>query len=378
MATVSSPVYLSFQLTPNNMKCSQKRQFSSSITHRADKKPLATASTSSNLPQPRFEYRAIADNVVFKSHNAFNRKAPVPVGAIQSVNRLYDDYKRDLSSLNSNKNSRSKLGEKIRKGTEEEKIKAKELAKLVKETIDQLERKVAESSNELFAIASALPNDTHPDVPIGPEEAAVTIAMFGPEPMGATPLRDHVAIGRALDLLDFEAAATITGSSWYYLLNEGALLEMALTQYALSKAIQRGFTPATTPDVVKADVAMRCGFQPRDVGDPPVHQMYHLQSATPAQPELVLSGTAEIPLAGLFANKVYKEEEFPLKVVGLGRAFRSEAGARGADTRGLYRVHQFSKLELFVVCKQEKSEEMMKEILDLQVDIFNGLGLPLR
>ena len=106
--------------------------------------------------------------------------------------------------------------------------------------------------------------------------------------------------------------------------------------------------------------------------------MYHLQSATPAQPELVLSGTAEIPLAGLFANKIYQEEELPLKLVGLGRAFRSEAGARGADTRGLYRVHQFSKLELFVVTPQDASEKMMQEMLDLQIDIFKGLGIPLR
>ena len=113
--------------------------------------------------------------------------------------------------------------------------------------------------------------------------------------------------------------------------------------------------------------------------------MYHLaHTADPTalsshpHPELVLAGTAEIPLAGMFANKILSASELPAKVVGLGHAFRAEAGARGADTRGLYRVHQFTKLELFVVCSQEASDEMMEEMTKLQLDIFGGLGLPLR
>ncbi len=161
-------------------------------------------------------------------------------------------------------------------------------------------------------------------------------------------------------------------------MNEGALLELALTQYAMSKAIARGFKPVITPDVVRADIASRCGFQPRDTGDPPVHQMYHLQKTHSVQPELVLSGTAEIPLAGMFANKIFHEEELPMKYVGLGRAFRSEAGARGADTRGLYRVHQFTKVELFTACAEGESERLMQEFLDLQLDIFGDLGIPIR
>jgi len=126
------------------------------------------------------------------------------------------------------------------------------------------------------------------------------------------------------------------------------------------------------------DIASRCGFQPRDTGDPPVHQMYHLQKTHSVQPELVLSGTAEIPLAGMFSNKIFHEEELPMKYVGLGRAFRSEAGARGADTRGLYRVHQFTKVELFTACAEGESERLMQEFLDLQLDIFGDLGIPIR
>jgi seryl-tRNA synthetase len=201
--------------------------------------------------------------------------------------------------------------------------------------------------------------------------------------MPHTPLRDHVSICRDLGLLDLEAGATVTGNSWYYLLHEAALLEMALTNYGLSIALKHGFTPVTTPDVVRSDIARRCGFQPRDNADPPVSQMYHLStndssSSSSSHPELVLSGTAEIPLAGMFANKILPLKDLPLKVVGLGRAFRAEAGARGTEARGLYRVHQFTKLELFAVSQAGQSEEVMEEMRRVQVEIFSGLGFPFR
>lgn len=297
---------------------------------------------------------------------------------MQTVQRLYDEHKRLSSSLNWKIHTRSSIGDKIRDSAGEARELAKQEAKTLKTEISDLEKKVQDIDEKLYSLSLAIPNDTHPDTPIGPPDSAKILATYGPDCLPASSSRDHVYVGRTLNLLDFEAGATTTGSSWYYLLNEGALLEMALTQYALSKALSRGFKPTTTPDVVRADIASRCGFHPRDHSDPPVHQMYHLQNASPAQPELVLSGTAEIPLGGLFANKIYPEKKLPLKVVGLGKAFRSEAGARGADTRGLYRVHQFTKLELFVVCAQEQSEKIMDEMIQLQTEIFGGLGLPLR
>lgn len=339
---------------------------------------LSHAVSVSELPKPRLDYRSISENAVYKSHNAFNRKSLIPVGTVKSVARLYDEHKALRSSLNGKIHARSTVGDRIRDNTGEAREAAKEEAKTLKADIAALESRVRAVEEQMYSLAISIPNDTHPDVPIGPEDAAVTLATHGPDCIPASSDRDHVAVGRALDLLDFETASVVTGSSWYYLLNEGALLESALIQYALSKAVKRGFKPVMTPDVIKTDIAMRCGFQPRDQGDPPVHQLYHLQRALSTQPELILSGTAEIPLAGLFCNKIHQEVDFPLKYVGLGRAFRSEAGARGADTRGLYRVHQFTKLELFVACSQEQSEKMMDEMVELQVDIFKGLNLPIR
>lgn len=250
----------------------------------------------------------------------------------------------------------------------------------------ELETRLADVDDRLLRLALAVPNDTHPDVPIGPESTAATLSQHGPPPIEADPKRDHVSVGRQLELLDLETAATVTGSSWYYLLREGALLETALVGYALSVAVRRGFVPVTTPDVVRSDIAHRCGFQPRDAQaeSEGMSQTYHVSNALPGspqahhRPELVLTGTAEIPLAGMFADHVFLPHELPAKVVGLGRAFRAEAGARGADTRGLYRVHQFTKLELFAVTPIDGSEAMMEELRAVQTEIFAGLGLSFR
>ncbi|KAI0782395.1 hypothetical protein BC629DRAFT_1594182 [Irpex lacteus] len=351
----------------------------------------SSKANSSGLQRPRLNYRDITENVVFKSHNAFNRKAALPVGALPRISKLYEDQKTLSSTLNTRRHEQSQVGDRIKKVAKDAQAKQAALqeAKALKAEISGLESKLAEVDAELFRLALAVPNDTHPDVPIGPESAAVTLSTHGPLPIPASPSRDHVSVGKQLGLLDLEAAATVTGSSWYYLLNEGALLELALINYALSIAVKHGFTPVTTPDVVRTDIAYRCGFQPRDPdSETPVSQMYHVSNALPpsaggtevtdASPELVLAGTAEIPLAGYFADKIFLPQELPKKVVGLGRAFRAEAGARGADTRGLYRVHQFTKLELFAVSTEDQSEQLMDELKSLQTEIFEGLGLSFR
>lgn len=348
--------------------------------HYSSKSPNNTPTAA--LPKPRLDYRAISENAVYKSHNAFNRKAHLPIGAIQSIERLYNRQKELSRALNAKRHAQSLIGDRIRQAGNDEEARQAALqhAKELKSVVSELEHVLAQVDDELFSLASAVPNDTHPLTPLGPESAAI-LSTHGPDPMPHTPLRDHVSICRDLGLLDLEAGATVTGSSWYYLLHEAAMLEMALTNYGLSIALKHGFTPVTTPDVVRSDVARRCGFQPRDNADPPVSQMYHLSANDPSSsshPELVLSGTAEIPLAGMFANKILPLKDLPLKVVGLGRAFRAEAGARGTETRGLYRVHQFTKLELFAISQAGQSEEVMEEMQRVQIEIFSGLGFPFR
>ena len=333
----------------------------------------------SNLPPPRLDYKAIAENVAYKSHNAFNRRAAVPVGAVQSTARLYDELKSLSSELNQKLALRNATSELVRRTNDSSSRDAAiEQAKALKIEISDLKAKISIIDTDLLHNALPIPNDTHSDTPIGSEAATIILSTHGPDALPATPSRDHVRVARHFQMLDLDAGSTVTGSSWYFLLNEGALLELALINYALSVAIRHGYKPVTTPDVVKLDIARRCGFQPRDPASN-VEQMYHLASESERDhPELVLSGTAEIPLAGLYTHKVLEESQLPLKVVGVGKAFRAEAGARGADTRGLYRVHQFSKVELFAVEIEARSDEIMEDMRRVQVDILDGLKLPFR
>ncbi|KAH7101723.1 seryl-tRNA synthetase [Auriculariales sp. MPI-PUGE-AT-0066] len=269
-----------------------------------------------NLPPPRPDSRGIADNVVWKSHNAFNRKASMPVGAIQTIERLYKQSRELDSELN---------------------IARSEHNALIKR---DLEHHASTVDTDLQRHALLVPNDTHPDVPIGPESAATVLATKGPEPMPADPRRDHVAVGRALGLLDLDSGAMSTGSSWYYLTNEGALLEHALVSYALDAAICEGLH--------LADIAARCGFQPRDPSaDSPASQMYHL--AAPSE-DLDTRGDASLPR----------------KVVAMGKAFRAEAGARGADTRGLIVCTSSQKLNF--LC-----DALLEEMRNLQETLFDGI-----
>lgn len=296
---------------------------------------------------------------------------------MQSIAHSYAEQKELAGQLDYKRHAQSVLGDRIRTIKDPtEKQAVIDGAKALKAEIILLEEKLAAVEEKLLGLALHLPNDTHPEVPIGPEDAAVILSTHGPPLTPPSPEHDHVTIGHALGLFDFGAAAVVTGSSWYYLLKEAALLENALINYAISIALKHGFQFVMTPDLVRGDVALRCGFQPRDYNsDHPASQIYQIADSSP---ELVLSGTAEIPLAGMFANKVFPENILPVKMVGLGRSFRAEAGSRGADTRGLYRVHQFSKVELFVVCEEDSSAQYLEEIRKIQTEIFEGLNFPFR
>jgi seryl-tRNA synthetase len=295
---------------------------------------------------------------------------------VATVVRLYDEHTALSSQLNRRRAEQAEISEVVRQAQGNERTEAVEMARTLKKTVHELEARLHDLDSSLLSSALLIPNDSHPLTPIGAEEQAEVLSTHGPPPLPTSPDRDHVKISSALGLLDLEAGSTVTGASWYFLKNEAALLELSLVNYAMSIALKHGFTPTLTPDVVKADVAYRCGFQPRDSHDGP-SQNYHLERSG-KEPQLILSGTAEIPLAGAFAQKLYEEKALPLRAVGLGRAFRAEAGARGTDTKGLYRVHQFTKVELFAVTSTDKSEGMMEEIKDLQIEIFHGLGFPFR
>jgi seryl-tRNA synthetase len=243
--------------------------------------------------------------------------------------------------------------------------------KALREQVAALEQQVKQVVAELHGVLMQIPNMTHPDAPVGDTaEANRVVRRWGAPRAFDFPAKDHVTLAEALDLVDFEAGASVAGQKFYYLKNEAVLLELALVQYAMQTLLARGYTPVITPDVARVEVLEGIGFMPRDP-NPQTRQVYAI-----ADTDLCLVGTAEITLGGMHRNQTFDAAQLPKRYAGLSHCFRTEAGAPGRDTRGLYRVHQFTKVEMFVFCLPEQSEAIHQELLATEEAIFQGLGLP--
>lgn len=215
-----------------------------------------------------------------------------------------------------------------------------------------------------------VPNLTHPAAPIGQtEDDSVELRKVGTPRAFDFPIRDHVEIGKTLDLIDFETGGKVSGTGFYFLKNDAVLLELALQQYAIHKLVAAGFTPVITPDLARNSILEGIGFTPRGVET----QVYSIENS-----DLSLVGTAEITLGGMLAETVLNEADLPLKYVGLSHCFRTEAGAAGRASRGLYRVHQFTKVEMFAFTTPETSGETHALMLAIEEDLFQSLGVPYR
>ena len=225
---------------------------------------------------------------------------------------------------------------------------------------------------ELKAKLARIPNLTHPDAPVGKtDEDNKSIRTWGvPRAFDFKP-RDHVEIGKALDLIDFESGGKVSGQGFYFLKNEGALLDLALQQFAIGQLVAEGFTPVITPDLARNSILEGIGFTPRGHET----QIYSVEDT-----DLSLVGTAEITLGGMHADEILDVAKLPMKYVGLSHCFRTEAGASGRASKGLYRVHQFTKVEMFAFTEGslEVSGAMHLEILRIEEEIFRALGLPYR
>ncbi|BGP15098.1 hypothetical protein JCM10213_006569 [Rhodosporidiobolus nylandii] len=341
--------------------------------------PSRFASTSStrpsSLPAPVIDLSDVLFYPDAVKQNLADRKFPLEPSVVDDLREMEVEaagLRKQLQAARERRNTVSSAGG----ASPEARREAAEVKKLVK----QLEPELSALSKRIQALALQLPNMSHADVPVGGEENARTVKTLGPALPSSSPEtepeRDHLALSSPSNLAwtDFPSSSLTSGSSWPLLLNEAALLELALTNYAMSIALSHGFTPALTPDVIRSDVSERCGFRPRD-GE--AQQTYFLSDGESTS-ALCLAGTAEIPLVAMSAAQTFRADQLPLKHVALGRAFRAEAGARGADSRGLYRVHQFSKVEMVVVCAEEESNQLLEELRGIQEEILSGLGLSLR
>ncbi len=284
-----------------------------------------------------------------------------------------DDERRRLAQetqkIQQRQNEVSKLIPKEKDAARKQELIAE--GKTLREQVAVLEKQQKQVEDDRHAVLVTIPNMTHPDAPVSKDPAGNKVVRQWGEPRKFDfPPKDHVALAEALDLVDFEAGASVAGQKFYYLKNEAVLLELALVQYAMKTLVEEGYTPVITPDVARVEVLEGIGFIPRDP-DPEKRQIY-----TIADTDLCLIATAEITLGGMHRDQIFDELDLPKKYVGLSHCFRTEAGAPGRDTRGLYRVHQFTKVEMFAFCAPDQSEDIHLELLRIEEKVFQGLGLP--
>ena len=240
--------------------------------------------------------------------------------------------------------------------------------KAIKDEIATLEAKLKETEEKLDEAARQIPNMVHPKAPIGKLDTEnLEVKVSGtPRKFDFEP-KDHVQIAETLDILDFDRGTKVSGPKFYYLKNEAVFLEQALIMYALNTLRKHGFEMFITPDVAKEEVLKGIGFNPRGNES----NVYSIE-----EEGTCLVATAEITLGGYHSDEILDKAKLPLLYGGLSHCFRREAGAAGQFSKGLYRVHQFDKVEMFAYATPEQSDEIHEKLRQIEEEIFEGLGLP--
>ena len=311
----------------------------------------------------------IVENAEAVQQNCIARGARVDVARLVSLEQLRKQKLNEAQELNRQANEISKQigGAK----TSEEREQLKEQGRLLREQKDAAQAEHDRLDVEVAAIQAHIPNLTHPSAPVGADDTANTEVSRGKTPVPKFDFKpkDHLELGKLLDMIDFESGARVAGAGFYFLRNEAVLLDLALQQFAVQLLLGRGFTPISTPDVAHTQILHGIGFMPRG----PETQIYSIENT-----DLNLVATAEITLGGMFADQTVDAEQLPLKFVGISHCFRTEAGAAGRASKGLYRVHQFTKIEMFAFTLPEQSDAIHEELRQAECDLFDALEIPYR
>ncbi len=275
----------------------------------------------------------------------------------------------EVQELNRQANEVSKSIGQAKEADERER--RKDEGRRLREAKDRAQTEHDEVDAAALAILKTIPNMAHPGAPIGADDQANLEVRHGKTPLPEFDFKplDHVELGKRLDLIDFEGGARTTGAGFYFLKNQAVLLDLALQRFAVEELVRRGFTPTITPDLASNTVLEGIGFNPRG----PETQVYSVENT-----DLSLVGTAEITLGGLYSGHIFEAEELPLRLCGISHCYRTEAGAAGRASRGLYRVHQFTKVEMFAYTLPEQSDAMHDELCAIECDLFDALGIPFR
>jgi len=314
------------------------------------------------------DYKFIKDNLEAVKQNIVNRNMTADA---DEVVRLYDERTALITRLQQLREKRNENAALMKGKLEEAKRREFiEKGKEIKDAVAEAEKTLTETEAKLEEAARKIPNMAHPQAPIGKVDTEnLEVKKVGTPRVFSFPPKDHVALGEALDIIDFERGTKVSGPKFYYLKNEAVFLEQALIMYALGILRKHGFTPFVTPDIAKQEVLQGIGFNPRGNES----NVYCIEDEGTC-----LVATAEITLGGYHSGEILDKSKLPLFYCGLSHCFRREAGAAGHFSKGLYRVHQFDKVEMFVYCLPEESDAIHEKLRLIEEEIFTGLGIPFR
>lgn len=312
------------------------------------------------------DYKFIKDNLEAVKENIKNRNMTADADKVVELYDKRTSLVTKQQDLQQQRNENAKaMKQKLDDAKRQELIQA---GKKIKEDIAEVEKELSQIEIDLDTAARQIPNMIHPDAPIGKLDTEnLEVKKVGtPRKFDFEP-KDHVQIAEELDLLDFDRGTKVSGPKFYYLKNEAVFLEQALIQYALNILRKHGFELFITPDVAREEILKGIGFNPRGNES----NVYSIE-----EEGTCLVATAEITLGGYHSGEILEKSKLPLMYGGLSHCFRREAGAAGQFSKGLYRVHQFDKVEMFVYSTPEQSDELHHKLREIEEEIFTGLGLP--
>lgn len=311
------------------------------------------------------DVRALRENPeLFK---ASQRDRGEPESAVDALLAADEERRAAVSTADQLRGEQKILSNQVKRASPAERATLLTAAKELASTVKQAEARVAEVESNLRAAQLALSNLVEPGVPAGGEDDYVVLREVGDVPNMDAP-RDHLELGELLGAIDMERGAKVSGARFYYLTGVGALLELALLQCAMEQAVSAGFTPVITPTLVKPEIMGGTGFLGAHADE-----IYRLEAD-----DLYLVGTSEVPLAGYHAGEVVDLSAGPRRYAGWSSCYRREAGSYGKDTRGIIRVHQFNKVEMFSYCPAEEAHEEHLRLLAAEEEMLAKMELPYR
>ena len=306
------------------------------------------------------DIRCIRENADRVQESAKNKGYDISIASLLETDKQRRQLQQQVDKL---RMQRNEIASQMKGGKPTPELVEK--GRSLKEKLVELESELHDIDADFQAQMDAVPNVTLEDVPLGGEEDSVEIKAWGDKRQSA---EDHLNFATRRGWLDFERGAKVAGTKFYYIKGDLMLLENAIYQYALNLLVSKGFTPMTVPHMVSGRVARGSGFTPKSHKE---SNEYFIDGE-----DTMLIGTAEAPLTGFHADEIINEKDLPLLYIGYSPCYRKEAGAAGKFSHGLFRVHQFNKLEMYIFCTPEQSRDMHEKILSIEEEIWQNLGVP--